>query len=174
MAGDLEDFLRRAAQRRAANEATKRQQQQEQERAEAPRARPEYTDRRAERNISRYEEDDDDVIVVADLVEQPEPRRTDFPQESRRTDFPGDSSRDAYYQRPVDQADEAMQSHVHDVFDHHVGSFDDSPGFTGADPEKVQTQKTAGEIIDLIRSPQGIRQALMLREIIDRPVERWK
>lgn len=56
MSGDLEDFLRRAAQRRQAKSA-----QQEQQQPPPPRPRPQYTDRHTERVV-------DAIIVEEPLV----------------------------------------------------------------------------------------------------------
>ena len=63
MAGDLEDFLRRAAQRRQAKAAQNRGGPADQARA---RSRPEYTNRKTERLVTPS---DADEVLLAEVVE---------------------------------------------------------------------------------------------------------
>jgi hypothetical protein len=44
---------------------------------------------------------------------------------------------------------------------------------TGPDVAVSLAGGPAGEIIRLLRRPAGIRQAILLREILDRPEHRW-
>ena len=60
MSGDLEDFLRRAAQRRQAKESQQQASQPPQ------RQRPQYSNRRTERMAQPVEE-----VVVAEVIEEP-------------------------------------------------------------------------------------------------------
>ena len=76
----------------------------------------------------------------------------------------------------IEQADERLIAHLHDTFDHRVGSMDDSTTFVGAggdnvsDPVDVpQKDSQAAEIAEMLRNPQSVRNAVVLSEILARP-----
>ncbi|MFM7291155.1 MAG: hypothetical protein ACKO6B_07985 [Planctomycetia bacterium] len=89
--------------------------------------------------------------------------------------------------RPHDAADESVARHVQDAFSRelthlHVGlGAGREVGLGGAlatdeqqarvVPPRQPTQ--AEELVHLLRSPATIRQVILLREVIDRPVDRW-
>src|SRR5690606_19088011 len=66
MSGDIEDFLRRAAERRQARQANRPA-------PPSPPARPEYSDARRER--APQARADDDELIVAEVVEDPLSRK---------------------------------------------------------------------------------------------------
>lgn len=172
MAGDLEDFLKRAAQRRAENEAVRREEQTRQQQAQQ-RRRPEYTNRDAERRavFDEYGEDEEEVYV-AELVREPNEESVQSWRDRAENRFT--SHKEPPQHPPVDQADERLEARLHSTFDHAVGRLDDSPGFAGdRAAENEADRRAAQEILKLLQNPQGVRQALMLREILDRPVDRW-
>ena len=71
--------------------------------------------------------------------------------------------------RPVEQT-------VHDHFDDQVGRLGDSSDAIHEDPnaEKLPGMAvTTGEIADIFRSPERIREAIILNEILARPEDRW-
>lgn len=181
MAGDLEDFLRRAAQRRAEAAATRPKQAQPQ----SPR-RPEYTDRNRERSTST--DDADEEVVVADLVPPVVQPRRQTPQPPS----PGPIQRGSVpiqrgagpiqrvpeqIQRATQQIQIAAQQTQRDVqrAQHAVGEaqrsaleaqrLNDIPEFA-ADP-------TVQALLRLMTNPSGIRQAILAREILDPPHHRW-
>jgi hypothetical protein len=78
----------------------------------------------------------------------------------------------------VDQADEAMEDHLHAVFDHQLGSLRRPDGSRPASEpvERVQPDLGAMEIaalVTMLRNPQTARQAMVLSEILSRPDHRW-
>ena len=79
MSGDLEDFLRRAAERRQAKAA----QQQQQQAAPAKRPRPQYSDRARERVTSV---DQADEILTAEIVSAPSPAEDAIASRVRRVE----------------------------------------------------------------------------------------
>ncbi|XZE56435.1 hypothetical protein SH139x_002548 [Planctomycetaceae bacterium SH139] len=164
MAGDLEDFLRRAAQRRAEN-ATIEQEQRDRAQQAAQRKRPEYTDRAAERAVTTAE--DHDVVIAAELVHS-EPELSRLKQQNPTKDA---------YSTPVSSVGSGTGTDYKQPTPHQA--FDDlavnrAGSSRNSDTQPIhQDQRTAAEIIQLFRSRQGIRQALMLREILDRPSHRW-
>jgi len=73
-----------------------------------------------------------------------------------------------------------VERHVHDAFAHelsHLAPGLESPGRVvhgaeaGAGPRPSTT--TAQDLVKAARNPVTVRQAILLREILDRPVDRW-
>ncbi len=147
MAGDLEDFLRRAAERRKAKAAQQQQQQPQQRRQPAPprRPQPEYTDRRAERIVRPEPE----PVLVAEIVEDPLAERRRKLAEAKK----------AAAKAQAEAAKKAKRSGAA------------APRSSGATP--ALTGDVAGDLIKILQHPGGLRQAILLREILDRPEHRW-
>jgi hypothetical protein len=74
----------------------------------------------------------------------------------------------------VDQADEKLESHLHQVFDHQVGRLKttatDYAALAASDAKR--TGFTAGSIAGMLLSPDNLRNAIILGEILKRPDER--
>jgi hypothetical protein len=144
MSGDLEDFLRRAAQRRQAKAA----QQSE----PAPRRQPpQYSDRRTERLVQAR---DTDEVLTAEVVQD-------------------DSSSIAARMRRIEEAKKAAAKAEAEAAEKLAKARgksirSKSPSVAVAMPEN-QTQS----LIRMLRDSGGIRQAILLREILDRPEHRW-
>jgi len=73
-----------------------------------------------------------------------------------------------------------VERHVHDAFAHELGHLApglESPGRVvhGADAGAVArpSTTTAQDLVKAARNPVTVRQAIVLREILDRPVDRW-
>jgi len=78
-------------------------------------------------------------------------------------------------QQPQPQS-ESVTRHVHDAFSreltHLRGSItQDEPQAGSAARTSAPTQ--ADELMHLLRNPATVRQVILLREILDRPVDRW-
>jgi len=78
-------------------------------------------------------------------------------------------------QQPQPQT-ESVARHVHDAFSreltHLRGTItQDEPQAGGAARASAPTQ--AEELMHLLRNPATVRQVILLREILDRPVDRW-
>ncbi|MEM9587922.1 MAG: hypothetical protein AAGA03_11640 [Planctomycetota bacterium] len=137
MAGDLEDFLRRAAARRQAKAAPAPPAQQ-------PNVAPQYTDRRRERMVTSQEPDElEDVSTVSNRLEQQRAQIQAAKEKARQV------------------AAEAAAT--------------PAAMPTRTKSGRVETTNTANaqDLIDLLKQPQGIRNAILLREIFDRPEHRW-
>ena len=65
--------------------------------------------------------------------------------------------------------EDTSESRLHSKFDHELGSLrrPDVP----AEPAKATP--TAGGLLDLLRSPESLRQAIVLSEILQPPRHRW-
>ncbi|GAA4464289.1 hypothetical protein [Novipirellula rosea] len=156
MAGDLEDFLRRAAQRRQANAGNQNPPPAARPAAAQPavpeqRKRPQYSNHRTERMIREVEEE----IFVAEVVEdEPSP----WQERQRKIE---EAKRAAAEAESV--AAKAMAK-VKKSGTHATPQFAPGPQMTG---------NVAADLLRLLQSPEGIQQAVLLREILDRPIDRW-
>jgi len=192
MSGDIEDFLKRAAERRQARQASRPAPAQQPPR---PAARPEYTDSRRERSVRP--QDDDDELVVAEVIEQPLAKRiaelkqkqADVQAAKQSSRAGSASKRDAVAvesdmsrndrnratRRAADRAEAAMQSRR--------GT---SPLAAPAAAQTAASQRNAlaagqldsdgafiDELLQSLKSPHGLQRAVLLHEILDRPVHRW-
>jgi hypothetical protein len=142
MSGDLEDFLRRAAQRRQAKAA--------QQQPPAPRQRPQYSDRRTERIVRPVEADE---ILTAEIVEEEDPNS--FQARMRRVE---EAKRAAAKARA--EATPKLKK---------VKTGQPRSSGVGA----ALSGNPAQDLLRLLRQPGGIQQAILLREIFDRPEHRW-
>lgn len=148
MSGDLEDFLRRAAQRRQAKSAQQPQPQ-------AARPKPEYSNRRTERVV-------DAVIVEEPMVAEIVAEDTrSFAAQQRRL-------RESQQQAARAKADAAAK--LSQLKQRHPFS---SGGRRRGAARVVLTGVTSQDLIRLLATPQGIRQAILLREVLERPEHRW-
>lgn len=156
MADDIEAFLKRAAERR------KSQQGGQPARPQAAPAQPVPTPQRPQAfqpqatpapMITRVEPE----VIDAELVDE-----EDF---SRLTDR---HLQDRHLAQEVGLADDKMDAHIHEVFDHRVGRLAHRKR---ANP--LAQESTAAMLMELLQSPQGLQQAVLLREIFDRPDHRW-
>lgn len=69
----------------------------------------------------------------------------------------------------VGQADEKVEAHLHQKFDHNLSRISDPEDKAGA----AAGAAFAAQMAQLFRSPQSIQQAFILNEIINRPEHRW-
>jgi hypothetical protein len=68
------------------------------------------------------------------------------------------------------QSDERLASHVHEAFDRSLGEL----GAPLVESKGAPAAKSlAEELADLLRSPEGIRKAFVVSEILQRPEHRW-
>jgi hypothetical protein len=66
--------------------------------------------------------------------------------------------------------------HVQDAFSreltHLRGTITQEDAQAGGTP-RLATPTQAEELVHLLRNPSTIRQVILLREVLDRPVDRW-
>ena len=152
MSGDLEDFLRRAAQRRQAKAAQERAASaRPSESRSGSRTRPQYSDRRTERIVSA---DEADEILVAEVVD--DEAHNSIADRMRRLEAAKQAAAEAESSlgrlRRADQKPQAK-----------------APAAAGP----LLSGDPVQNLIKLLRQPAGIQQAILLREILDRPTHRW-
>ncbi len=147
MAGDLEDFLRRAAQRRQAKAAQNRGGPADQARA---RSRPEYTNRKTERLVTPS---DADEVLLAEVVED---EADSITARMRRVE----AAKEAAAKAELEAARKKSQRPSHGT------AYEPNQGVgLSGDP--------AQDLLKLLRQPGGIKQAILLKEILERPEHRW-
>jgi hypothetical protein len=188
MRDEVEEFLKRVAQMRAQAEAQARAQQQRlapaaqqpsqqppQRRQQLPRERPQPA--RAQQSSPprlvpetvRYapaEVVDAELAEVGDNVARHVAEHLRGPQEiAEHTRHLGEE---------VDAADEKLEAHLHQVFDHELGRLKKSASVTAATPHAAPAPDTTiSEMLQMLSSPASIRDAFVMSEILRRPEERW-
>ena len=151
MSGDIEDFLRRAAQRRAKRSSSTPvvidehgQMQPQQPAPAAPqRKQPAASKQRVASKIESRKQDQRAPTVGSDIGERTHQRR---------------------------------EQQMHRKFDHQVGSLeheDEIVSLQNVAAEATQEQAVANEIAAMLRDPKTIRQAIILSEIMNPPSHRW-
>ena len=157
MAGDLEEFLKRAAARRQAK--TQQQEAAPPPQRAAQRPTPqrsthvsEYSDRRRERLVR--DPSDSEPILVAEIVQEaPDPlaKRRQAIEEAKK---------------------EAARAEAEAAG--RLAKLQEARGVSGKDNVALTfTGDARADLVRLLRQPGGIKQAILLREILDRPVDRW-
>ena len=149
MSGDLEDFLRRAAQRRQAKSAQRSQPQ-------AARSKPQYSNRQTERVVDAVIVDEPLMAEVIAEDSNPLAAQQRHLQESRKA-------------AALAQAEAAKKLSKIKGRRRSKGRAAASSG-----PSRLALSGvTSEDLIRLLSTPQGIRQAILLREVLDRPEHRW-
>jgi len=146
MSGDLEDFLKRAAERRQAKATEKNRPPK--------RVPPQYSDSRSERvpHNPPLEATVVEEVVVAEVVRASQPARKK-PSLAVRAKEQG---------TPTANITSVSQPAANQPYERASRSTNvESVGFSAAD------------LIELLKQPGGVQQAILLREILDRPEHRW-
>ncbi|MEM1228888.1 MAG: hypothetical protein AAGJ40_24655 [Planctomycetota bacterium] len=150
MANDLEEFLKRAAALRQQKAVEQRAAEAQRDQRQRDRVRP-YTDRRTERQPQWQHDHDDDPwdadqfdepVIMAEVV-SPDAR------EPVHSSLHGEMPSESREQRRGQDRSSSSQSLPHNEAASSVGD--------------------AGTLIRLLRQPGGIRQAFLMREILNRP-----
>ncbi len=166
---DIEDFLRRAAERRQAKAS------QSPAPASKPKPAPEYTDARAERMPRKR--DEEPAPIQAILVEEHnEPLADHLAQVKRQRQVvaaKADKRRAGGSVKPMTPPVTAAPA----------SSRAASPPLQKPAGQRLGSSQTqsasrspgtaADGLIELLKRPEGIAQAFLLQEILRRPTERW-
>jgi len=73
----------------------------------------------------------------------------------------------------IGQADERLESRLHDTFDHRLGSLDPDGAKMASDKAEYEAPVTPNEIAKMLGSPSNLRNAIVLSEILQPPEHRW-
>ncbi len=95
----------------------------------------------------------------------------------------GIAQRDAHLGDALGHADERLESHLHGVFDHQVGSLTRQSGRAGMSVAEgtdagvwqhdAEMNPLSDQLFQMLSTPQQVRTALVLAEVLRRPEERW-
>lgn len=171
MSDEIAEFLRRAAQRRA--EQMQQQAEQQRRAVQQQYVPPPAPLRPAPVVVEAEIVDDDELTPVRSplsRVSQNVGSHFDMREFDRRADEMADAT---------EQADERMAVHLHQSFDHSLGSLGpDAQSITAAiTPEaddQVRARVAASHpLLSMLRNPQSVRNAIILSELLDRPVKNW-
>jgi hypothetical protein len=167
MPDEVEEFLRRVAQMRAhaqgAKAAPPKQKQPKQQRTKPPArlvpARQETTPSLAPANAEVVDAElADNANRVARLVDRDLSGAEGIAEHTRRMGA------------EVDAADNKMQAHLHQTFDHQLGRLKSSSVETAlVESERSAPQISLDKIIQLLRSPGSVRDAIVTAEVLRRP-----
>jgi hypothetical protein len=170
---EVAEFLKRAAEKRSGNKPAEGRPTQE-------RIDPRIQEMRA---AAQKRQATNRPPAMAEIVEAREVR----PLESRTIDSLASGRRSvqthvdtreladrAGHLTHVDRTEAAFQTHMQSL-DHQVGRIDESVASSA--PVEAGSQAVVAPLNELfaalLADPQSLRQAIVLNEIIERPVERW-
>ena len=176
MKDEVEEFLRRVAQLRAQAEAQARAQQQRPGFQPPPPAQPPRMAPPARLVPAReevvYLEPAEAEVVDAELAELGDDVGRHVSQHLRGNLEIAEHAR--RLGEEVDRADDRLESRLHQTFDHQLGRLKKTASDTAAtEHAKPAPDVTLREIRDLLRSAASIRDAIVMAEVLRRPVERW-
>jgi hypothetical protein len=159
MSDEIDDFIRRAAERRRQGQQGQRKQQQQQRPAQPP---PPAQPKRAR----LVEPEVVEAQVVEDVAAHVN-RHLDNQQFQNRASHLGE--------QPA-EADDKVAARLHQTFDHQLGSLASTSAAaptTSAPATTPTVNPTVAALAKLLASPQDFRQAFILSEILKRPADNW-
>jgi hypothetical protein len=142
MAGNIEDFLRRAIQQKLGKRLEEVEILPAGEVQQPPAAKVHEL---AEQDVAEH--------VTDDLV---------------TTEY---ADRASHLGEEVGEADERLEEHLHEAFDHKLGTLKHEDLDPSSD--KKSSESSPQGLQQLLRTKSALRNAIILREIIDRPDHRW-
>lgn len=164
MSGDLEDFLKRAAERRQAKAAQQKQS------APQKRVPPQYSDRRTERAPRPVP---DAEIVEAQVVSASSAEKVVVAQPVSGNQVPSRQAKRT--QRRPATKDAARDRLARDAKAKAEDNSNSTPyaQSTATTGSQQAVGFSAEDLVAMLKRPGGVQQALLLREIFDRPEHRW-
>jgi hypothetical protein len=171
MRDEVEEFLRRAAARRAQAEAKRRAEAQQP--VQLPPQRPAPIARPPLRQAMPSQLEPEVEIIEAEEADTGSRFTSSVAQHLRGTT---DIARHApSLGAEVDQADDKLEARLQRTFDHKLGALKDT---TTAAPVKATTQTSEAllasmNLTRLLTNSQSIRNAIILSEVLNRPESRW-
>jgi hypothetical protein len=73
----------------------------------------------------------------------------------------------------VGQADEKLEGRLHEKFDHDIGKIHDESVTGAGQGGQEGVALSASDIVGMLSNPKSISQAVVLNEILQRPIDRW-
>ena len=187
MNNEVEEFLRRAAQRRAQVEAQLRAQAEARARGQAQAPPPQRNEppkrlTPTTQSISQQQGSQRAEVVPLDVELAASGNRVAESVADHMRHSQDIASHVELLGDRVEVADDEMEAHLHQVFDHSVGRLRkttesaSTPGRAAIPSEAavvIRDASPAHGIAELLRSPQSVRNAIILAEVLNRPADRW-
>ncbi len=186
MNNEVEEFLRRAAQRRAQVEAQLRAQAEARARGQGqappPRSEPPKRLTPTTQSISQQQTPQRAEVVEINSELAASGNRVSASVADHMRHSQDIAAHVELLGDRVEVADDEMQAHLDQVFDHSVGRLrktTESASTAGraAIPSEaavvIRDASPAHGIAELMRNPQSVRNAIILAEVLNRPAERW-
>jgi hypothetical protein len=171
MNDEVENFLRRVAQMRAEAEQAKGQPRPAPPKPAPKRREPPAPPPPARlipaRTAAPLSQPVEVEVVDAELAVRGDSVARHVAEHSRRTEQIGEHAR--HLGAEVDLADDKLEAHLHQVFDHDLGRLKKSTIEAGAQGRQAAGDLTAGQLQQMLRTPQSIREAIIMSEILRRP-----
>lgn len=180
---EVEEFLRRVGQQDEAEPAPPRPRPQRQPRIEVldggsgfdvdeePRQR--RTQRRPERPRPRPTKPTASATRRPEGIARGETVAEHVSEHLRRGEF---EERASHLGEEVSQSDERLEARLHEKFDHGLGSLTARRIAREAADSKQKQEiqpSQADYLLDALSSPQGVQQAIIMAEVLNRPADRW-
>jgi hypothetical protein len=174
---EIEQFLKRAAALRA-QQARQAQQRGPQERPLQPQRAPQPARTPAPPPAAPQPRTAN--VVDAEVIEADEVSGADVAAYVQRhlgaSQF---QERASHLAERVRSSDEVFEAHLHETFEHRLGRL--GPATSRAEDSTLDAEEqaakaksvTPNELARLIQSPQGIRNAIIVSELLNRPEHRW-
>jgi hypothetical protein len=164
---EIESFLRRAAQQRG-------QRPPEPSRPQPVQAAPEPARRLTQRGdvFGQQVKVQPEALVEAVAVDDRVLSSGGVSELSQRHLEPSDFGQRAPIVSQVEMADEQMQAHLEQTFDHKLGRLTKRATADSPDAD-ANVRSTAAGVAALLRNPGTLRQAVLLQEILTRPEHKW-
>lgn len=159
---DIDDFLRRAAQRRKSGQP----QQPQKPATQRPVKKP---------VIEILEPVHVEPLIDAEVIDAEPVSGDDVGQHvAQHLDTSSFSDRASHMAEEVGHADDKLESRLHSTFDHQVGRLshgDQVSAVSPENPEEVTRDRSATgiEVLGLLQNPKTLRDAVILAEIFKRP-----
>lgn len=183
---EVEEFLRRAAARRAAAQGQQGRRpppQQPPPQPQLPPQPPAYPQpappQHRPGSLAEVVMLEPVELVDAEVIESAPPRR-DLGSRPAGSQFRGPQAIAQHAQQlgaEVDLADDKLEAHLHQVFDHKVGHLKQSTMEAAAESPSQAARDAplpgAVSIAAMLVDPQSLRNAILMAEILRRPEENW-
>jgi hypothetical protein len=169
MQNEIEAFLRRVAQVREAAEARK------QPRVPPP---PLQQQQPVQQRVARLTDTVDPALLSAEVVDAELAESAGEVERSVVEHMRGTAEiaeRVRHLGEATALADDKLEAHLHQTFDHQIGRLKKTASDTAARPhDPLPTELNAAELSSRFHSLQSVREAIIMAEVLRRPEERWR
>jgi hypothetical protein len=163
LAGEIEEFLKRATQKRQ-DKSRRKQPKKIVVTAVAPPSKP------ARRLVEAPTEQMEYQVKAGRSVDDQVRDRLNTQKFAERASRLVDED--------IAQDDAEREAHMRQVFEHKLGRLADTSAVTaspttGTEPTKLELAAASVPLASLLTNPQNLKQAIVLNEILSRPEHRW-